>query len=131
MPPSGPARTTADNWLDHPYQSRSFQRVREFAPSARVANDSGVVSALPVESQDLGSVEMMATDGSTTTVDRQFTATNGEGLVVLRDGVVVYEYIDVPSRVVIARFSSVATPVPAAESAEAVRSFDAIAEAAR
>ena len=44
---------------------------------------------------------------------------------------VVYEYIDVPLRVVIARFSSFTTPVPAVESAEAVRSFDAIAEAAR
>ncbi|MEI7544256.1 MAG: hypothetical protein WCJ53_05470 [Mycobacteriaceae bacterium] len=42
-----------------------------------------------------------------------------------------YCYIDVPSRVVIARFSSFTTPVPAAESAETVRSFDAIAEAAR
>lgn len=91
MPGSGPARTTTDNWLDHPYESRSFQRVREFAPSARVANDSGVVSVLPVELQDLGTVEVMATDGSTTTVDRQFTATNGESLVVLKDGVVVYE----------------------------------------
>jgi len=91
MPQLDPGRTTTDNWLDHPFLSRAFQRVREFAPSARVANDSGIVNVLPVALQDLGSIEMTATDGSTTTVDRQFTATNGEGLVVLKDGVVVYE----------------------------------------
>jgi 4-hydroxybenzoate polyprenyltransferase len=68
--------TTTDNWLDDPYPSRAFQRVREFAPTARVANDSGVVQALPVELRDLGGVEVEAADGGTTTVDRQFDAKN-------------------------------------------------------
>ena len=31
--------TTTDNWLDDPYLGRAFQRVREFGPSAPVAND--------------------------------------------------------------------------------------------
>ena len=62
--------TTTDNWLDDPYPSRAFQRVREFAPSARVANDSGVVSELPVDLHELGGVELEAVDGSTTTVDQ-------------------------------------------------------------
>jgi CubicO group peptidase (beta-lactamase class C family) len=83
--------TTTDNWLDDPYPSRAFQRVREFAPSARVANDSGVVSELPVELRELGGVELAAADGSTITVDQQFAASNGEGLVVLQDGAIVYE----------------------------------------
>ncbi|MCX6392972.1 MAG: serine hydrolase [Actinobacteria bacterium] len=83
--------TTTDNWLDDPYPSRAFQRVREFAPSARVANDSGVVSELPVDLRELGGVELEAVDGSTTTVDQQFASSNGEGLVVLKDGVIVYE----------------------------------------
>ncbi len=83
--------TTTDNWLDDPYPSRAFQRVREFAPSARIANDSGVVSELPVDLQDLGGIELKAVDGSTTTVERQFATSNGEGLVVLKDGVIVYE----------------------------------------
>lgn len=83
--------TTTDNWLDDPFPSRAFQRVREFAPSARVANDSGVVSELPVELRDIGGVEVSAMDGSTITFDEQFDRSNGEGLVVLKDGVVVYE----------------------------------------
>ena len=83
--------TTTDNWLDDPDPSRAFQRVREFAPSARIANDSGVVSELPVDLQDLGGIELKAVDGSTTTVERQFATSNGEGLVVLKDGVIVYE----------------------------------------
>ena len=29
--------TTTDDWLEEPYPRRSFQRVREFAPTARVA----------------------------------------------------------------------------------------------
>jgi hypothetical protein len=49
--------TTTDNWLDDPYPSRAFQRVREFAPSARIANDSGVVSELPVDLLDLARLE--------------------------------------------------------------------------
>ena len=56
-------RTTTDNWLDDPYPSRAFQRVREFAPSARVANDSGEVAELPLDLRELGSVELAAVDG--------------------------------------------------------------------
>ena len=84
-------RTTTDNWLDDPYPSRAFQRVREFAPTARVANDSGVISELPVELRDLGAVAVPAMDGSTTTFDEQFERSNGEAVVVLKDGVIVYE----------------------------------------
>ncbi|MGI9187566.1 MAG: serine hydrolase domain-containing protein [Gaiellales bacterium] len=83
--------TTTDDWLDDPYPARAFQRVREFAPTARVANDSGVIAELPVDLRDLGGTELQAADGSTTTVDRQFERSNGEGLVVLKDGVIVYE----------------------------------------
>ncbi len=85
------ASTTTDNWLEVPYPRRSFQRVREFAPSARVANDTGIVSVLPVDLRDVGGAELKAADGSTTTVDRQFETAFGEGLVVLKDGVLVYE----------------------------------------
>lgn len=83
--------TTTDNWLDDPFPSRAFQRVREFAPSARIANDSGVVSELPVDLRDLGGVEFDAVDGSTITFDEQFERSNGESVVVLKDGVIVYE----------------------------------------
>ncbi len=85
------ASTTTDNWLEAPYPRRSFQRVREFGPSARVANDTGIVSVLPVDLRDVGGAELKAADGSTTTVDRQFETAFGEGLVVLKDGVLVYE----------------------------------------
>ena len=83
--------TTTDDWLEEPYPRRSFQRVREFAPTARVANDTGVVADLPVDLRDVGSAELRAADGSTTTVERQFETSCGEGLVVLKDGVVVCE----------------------------------------
>jgi hypothetical protein len=46
--------TTTDNWLDDPFPTRAFQRVREFAPSARIANDSGVISELPTDLRELG-----------------------------------------------------------------------------
>jgi CubicO group peptidase (beta-lactamase class C family) len=83
--------TTTDNWLDDPFPTRAFQRVREFAPSARIANDSGVISELPTDLRELGGVEFAAADGSVITVDEQFERSNGESLVVLKDGVIVYE----------------------------------------
>ena len=83
--------TTTDNWMEEPYPRRSFQRVREFAPSARVANDTGVVRELPVDLRDIGGTELRAADGSATTVERQFAASHGEGLVVLKDGAIAFE----------------------------------------
>lgn len=84
-------RATQDDWLETPYDRRTFQRVREFAPSARVANDTGVVTALPTDLRDLGGVQTRTAAGGTTTVDAQFEATQGEALVVLKDGAIVYE----------------------------------------
>ena len=73
-------RATHDDWMEEPFARRTFQRVREFAPSARVANDAGEVAALPVDLHDLPA-----------DVVAQFEATHGEALVVLKDGVLVHE----------------------------------------
>jgi CubicO group peptidase (beta-lactamase class C family) len=82
---------TLDNWMDDPHQRWAFQHVRELVPTARIANDDGPRTILPVDLVDLDRVELEAADGSTITIADHLDATNCDGICVVHDGHIVME----------------------------------------
>ena len=83
--------TTLDNWLTDPYPRRSFQRVREFAPTARIANDTHPPRILEHDPREIEHVEFEGLDGAAVTVADQLARSQAEGLCVLKDGRIAYE----------------------------------------
>ena len=83
--------TTLDNWLTDPYPRRSFQRVREFAPTARIANDTHPPRLLEHDPHDVEQVAFAARDGAAVTVADQLARSQAEGICVLKDGRIAYE----------------------------------------
>lgn len=86
-----PRDATLDNWLDDPYALRSFQRVRELAPTAAIERLAGEPRRLPEQSHALDDVAFEGADGSRVTVAEQLARSNGEAICVLKDGKVAYE----------------------------------------
>ena len=83
--------TTLDNWLLDPFDRRSFQRVREFVPTALITRLDGEPTILQEDPIDIGRVEFEGRDGGTTTVAKQLASSYAEGLCVIKDGRIVHE----------------------------------------
>jgi CubicO group peptidase (beta-lactamase class C family) len=79
------------SWQIGPWNRWAYQHTRELLPTARVARADDAVSALRTDPVELGGVWFARGDGRTTTLDRYVDASWTDGLIVLRDGVVVYE----------------------------------------
>ena len=84
-------RLTLANWLEPPFNRRGFQRVRELAPTALIARGDREPLAIPADPRDLDGVRFADVDGSSTTVSEQLERSFTDGLLVIRQGVVVYE----------------------------------------
>lgn len=83
--------TTLDNWLTQPFERRSFQRVRELVPTARIANETHPARILEHDPHDLDDVTFAGIDGASTTVADQLARSQAEGICVLKDGRIAYE----------------------------------------
>jgi CubicO group peptidase (beta-lactamase class C family) len=82
---------TLDNWMDEPHQRWAFQHVRELVPTARIHNDHGPHTVLPVDLVDLDQVELAAADGTTTTIGRHLETSRCDAICVVNDGRIVME----------------------------------------
>ena len=84
------APITLENWLWNPYGTRALQRVEELRPALPIAR-GGAVRDLPEAPAGIGGIELVDREGETITLDRHIETSNTEAIVVLKDGVVVYE----------------------------------------
>ena len=84
------AAVTVENWFHDPFGTRSLQRVDEFRPTAPIPRGASARS-LPEAPFDLGGIELEGRDGSTITLDEHLVRSRTEGLIVLKDGAVVFE----------------------------------------
>ena len=92
--PPPPAKVvTWSNWDKAPYQRWSFLHTRELAPTARVARGT-TVSPLPRRERDLSGFSFRHR-GREHTIGETMERTFVDGLMIVRDGVVVFEhYVD-------------------------------------
>ena len=79
------------NWLADMYGTRSLQRLDEFRELLTISRGTGSVRALPVAPIDLGALTLTARSGRTVTFDEHLATSCTEGIIVLKDGAVVYE----------------------------------------
>ncbi|MFM8312466.1 MAG: serine hydrolase domain-containing protein [Ilumatobacteraceae bacterium] len=85
------AAVTLANWRVAPHNRWGLAHMREVVPSANVARDPDRASPLPVDLRDgLGDVEFTV-DGTRRTVRSWMDESDGDGLLVLRDGEIVHE----------------------------------------
>jgi CubicO group peptidase (beta-lactamase class C family) len=84
------AETTSANWIDPPHNRWGFLHVRELTRTARIAGSPGAVKELPRRLDDLSTFEFDHLERRWTfgeMLDETFT----DGLMVVRDGAVVFE----------------------------------------
>ena len=88
--PVGETALTLQTWLVDTYGMRSLQRVREMRESLPIARGAAVrpLAEAPI---DLGGVELVSRTGETITLDQHLETSYTEGLLVLRDGAIVFE----------------------------------------
>ena len=85
------AAVTLANWRVAPHNRWGLAHMREVVPSANVARDPDRVSPLRVDVHDgLADLEF-AVDGRRRTVRSWMAESDGDGLLVLHDGVIVHE----------------------------------------
>jgi hypothetical protein len=87
--PLGPGVTVA-NWRTAQYLRWSFQHVREFLPTARVAR-AGAVAELPGMHGSVADVPVATGNGVATTAGTVIAGTYTDGFLVLHHGRVVAE----------------------------------------
>jgi CubicO group peptidase (beta-lactamase class C family) len=92
--PPPPARPTADlsNWRTPPFNRWAFQHVREFLSTADIANAPGNAWELPSDRRSLDAFRVAAQDGSILDLGQFLRRTQTDGLVVLLDGRIAYDY---------------------------------------
>jgi CubicO group peptidase (beta-lactamase class C family) len=88
---SGQTELTVENWLWDMHGTRSAQRLAEFRPLERISRGTGPVRELPVDLVDLDHLEVVDRTGATITLDQHLESSFTEGLIVIKDGTVVYE----------------------------------------
>ncbi len=85
--PNGADRS---NWRDAPFSRWAFGNVREIIPVADIEHDPETVRALPEAPQSLSAFKLPMA-GASLSLDGFLQATATDGMVVLRDGHVVFE----------------------------------------
>jgi CubicO group peptidase (beta-lactamase class C family) len=83
---------TLENWLVAPTNRVAFTRVSEVVPVMPVENDANVVTTLPFESVDTTRLTFSTCDGRNWSVDSYLEETYADGLLILRDGRILYEW---------------------------------------
>lgn len=88
MPQDAPAMT---NWRTSPFNRWAFRNVAALMPTAAIPVGPGAVMPLPAAPQTLDGFAVADADGSSLDLAGFLDATSSDGLVILRDGKVVYE----------------------------------------
>ncbi|MGA0710425.1 MAG: serine hydrolase domain-containing protein [Ilumatobacteraceae bacterium] len=82
-----------ENWLTPPHNREAFWRVRDLAPTRPIRNDSGRINRLAERPVNLDDVRVPSgVGGSSETLSDHLRRTNCDGLCVVRNGVVKYEW---------------------------------------
>jgi hypothetical protein len=91
--PAAPDRqVTLANWRIAPFNRWGLHHMREVVPTATVQRDPDRMWQVPVQpGSDLGDVEFTTFDGTRRTVAGWMTEGYGDGLLVMKDGVIVHE----------------------------------------
>jgi CubicO group peptidase (beta-lactamase class C family) len=82
---------TSENWLDAPYNRLGFIRVPELARTEQISRGDGPVLELPRAERNLDSFSFEF-EAEKFTFPKMLESTYTDGLLVLHDGVVLYEY---------------------------------------
>ncbi len=88
---SGQSTLTVENWLWDMHGTRSAQRLGEFRQLERISRGSGPVRELLVDLAALDDLELVSRTGETVTLAQHLETSFTEGLIVIKDGTVVYE----------------------------------------
>ncbi len=82
---------TSENWLDAPYNRLGFIRVPELARTERISRGDGPILELPRNERSLDSFSFEH-EGEKFSFSQMLESTFTDGLLVLHDGVVLFEY---------------------------------------
>jgi CubicO group peptidase (beta-lactamase class C family) len=82
---------TSENWLEAPYNRLGFIRVSELARTERISRGEGPVLELPRDERSLDSFTFEF-EAETISFSQLLESTSTDGLLVLHEGVVLFEY---------------------------------------
>jgi CubicO group peptidase (beta-lactamase class C family) len=82
---------TSENWIDAPYNRLGFIRVPELTRTERISRGDGPILELPRAERNLDSFSFEF-EAEKFTFPQMLESTYTDGLLVLHDGVVLYEY---------------------------------------
>jgi CubicO group peptidase (beta-lactamase class C family) len=91
FPPAPEQQVTLANWRLPPFNTWSFQHVREIVPSANIQRGNGPVLALPSAGLSLPNISFRGLRGQDCSLDEMLAASDTDGLLVLKSGKVVSE----------------------------------------
>ena len=94
IPPPGEWLVTLANWRKPPFNKWSFQHVREIIPTADIPNDPDNVRQLFGAATSAFADFSIKTEGGFYSLEELLRATDTDGLVIVRDGRIIYEYYD-------------------------------------
>ena len=84
--------TWLGNWRTAPHNRRAFSHVRELIPTANIAADPAITVKLERKPTDLGALSFTARDGQSVTLKDFLGRSFTDGLMVLKDGRIAYEW---------------------------------------
>src|SRR5690349_9248843 len=79
------------DWDRPPWNRWAFQNVRDLVPTTEVWRGSGPTKPLPRADRDLDALPVASSIAGTTTLAGLLDETFTDGLLVLKDGAIVYE----------------------------------------
>jgi CubicO group peptidase (beta-lactamase class C family) len=94
FPAPAESLVTLGNWRKPPFNRWSFQHVRELIPTAEIPNDPEHIRALPIVEMNGFEDVSIKTEAGSYGVKAFLQATDTDGLVILRDGKIIYEYYE-------------------------------------
>ena len=98
MPPDtderrpGPIGASLSNWRTAPFHRWAFHNVREIIAAADIENAPDARWVLPTAPMPIGRFKLPMADGSSLDLEGFLQATATDGLVILLDGRIVYEF---------------------------------------
>lgn len=90
-PDPRPEGLDLSNWRTPPFSQWAFRNAKEIIPAAMVERGDGQPMPLPRASRALEGFALPWGDGSPLTLDEVFETTAGDGMVILKDGEIVFE----------------------------------------
>jgi CubicO group peptidase (beta-lactamase class C family) len=92
-PASPSAQANLSNWRTLPFSRWAFRNVREFIPVADIGN-TGNASSFVARPVPFNQFRLTSAEGTSLTLEDVLRATATDGLVILHDGRIVYEFYD-------------------------------------